>query len=134
LKAFPPQPNQYGLLVITNGVVVGFDIFSQISVYSLLSTKLVKSYAIDALRKKTKIETNDVMERVNRFLNKAIYSEIRSYESVGYGSDYRFINMTMVGSSLVVKDVPLHMAFFRSHNSEHSEPMSDIDQRRRFRM
>ena len=134
LKAFPPQPNQYGLLVLTNGKVVGFDILSQSSIYSLLSAKLVKSYAIDALRKKINMDEVNAKDKVVRFLNKAICSEMKSYESVGYGSDYRLINMTMVGSSLVVEDVPLHMAFFRSHNSEHIEPMSDIDQRRRFRM
>ena len=52
-QAFELIPEQRGILVFVNGEVAGFDIVSLKSAYRRIHPQLIKSYAVDALLRKT---------------------------------------------------------------------------------
>jgi len=134
LDVFEYVPNQKGIFVMVNGMAVGFDILSHTHAYELLHQKIVKSYAIDALLRKSKITEIPSVDKAKTFIEGASRCEEKRYESIGYGWDHRFEGKTIVGSSLVYQEKVIHMAFFRVNESERAGAISSSSRRRRFRM
>jgi len=135
LDAFPYASDQRGIFVLVNGKAVGFDLLSNPHAYEVLHQKIVKSYAIDALlRKSKKITQIPSVDQARTFIQIASQCEEKRYESIGYGWDHRFEGKTMVGSSLVYQEKVIHMAFFRKDESERGGTLSSSSHRRRFRL
>jgi hypothetical protein len=134
LDAFRYVPDQRGIFVMVNGMAVGFDILSHSHAYELLHQKIVKSYAIDALLRQTKITEAPSVDKAKAFIEGVSHCEEKRYESIGYGWDHRFEGKTIVGSSLVYQEKMIHMAFFRKDESEGGGTISSSSRRRRFRM
>ncbi len=130
-KAFEYQPQQHGALVFINGKVVGFDILSRASAYQLLHSKLVKSYAMDAMHAE-QCETPSISLAAD-FLAATINCTAEHYPSVGYGEDHRFEAKTMVGSALVADESVIHIAFFQVGETEPNVTMAGYRQQRGFR-
>jgi hypothetical protein len=134
LEAFPVLAGQKGLLVIINGVVVGFDVVSSAAAYSLLHQKLVKSYALEALVEENEDQKNNkASSRAKTFLADIKASEEDKHESVGYGCDYRFEAPSSVGSSLIHQDQIIHTAFFNKMEMEEKNGLSSYRKRRSYR-
>lgn len=133
LKTFACVSHQRGLLVFINGKVIGFDFVSLESAYALLHSKLVKSYALEALlHKKQKVE-KPLIEKAKGFMDEAVKCDQKKYRSVGKGWDYRYEGKEIVGSVLKVGKKVIHVAFFRITESEKAGQMADTRMRRRFR-
>jgi hypothetical protein len=112
IKNFPVEKGQNGLLVMVNGYAAGFDIFSLETAYEKIHTKLIKSYAVDAIRPlKNSAKTPD-MQTAFDFLNEAKKSNQTRFKSKGLGDDIRFESLNCVGSSLCLEEEIIHMAFF----------------------
>jgi hypothetical protein len=94
----------------------------------------VKSYAIDALLRKSKITEIPSVDKAKTFIEGASRCEEKRYESIGYGWDHRFEGKTIVGSSLVYREKVIQMAFFRVDESERAGTISSSSRRRSFRM
>ena len=63
-------------------------------------------------------------------------AEEKRFPSVGLGMDCRYTAQGLVGSSLVVDDWYVHMAFFRVGTNQSREPrehMSSMSRRRAYR-
>ncbi len=118
LKAFECQPGQRGLLVFVEGKVVGFDLLSREEAYQQLHSKVVKSYAMDAmLRPEEKDAGGDVTE-AQQFIDRARDCEEKKYESVGQGWDYRFDGEKIIGSALLYRNAVVHTAFFGTDGAD----------------
>ncbi len=133
LAAFPCQPGQKGTLVSINGGVAGLDLLSFDPAYAALHLKLMKSYAIDALLRKTKDENGTVLDRARAFLAEAHGCGVKEYKSAGEGWDLRFEGKGIVGSALVHEGTAVHTAFFRISESQKVDNMSSYRRRRNFR-
>ncbi len=112
LRQFSIQPGQRGLLAIAGDGVLGFDLVSLSDVYAVLHTKLVRSYAMDALLSNLKSATRAAGELAKEFLLATSSTEEKRYKSVGHGYDYRYTGEGMVGSAIAFRSEVAHTAFF----------------------
>jgi hypothetical protein len=132
-KAFECQPKQQGILVFINNEFEGFDIISRASAYQKLHSKLIKSYAMDAMLRQTEQTDSPSIDDAKAFLTAAQNGTAEHYPSVGYGDDYRIEEEKMVGSALVADDCTIHIAFFKNTANEENQQMAGVRQRRAFR-
>ncbi len=136
-KTFESIPKQQGILVMINGEVVGFDILSRASAYQKLHSKLIKSYAMDAMHQQTETEPHSTpsISKARAFLEATTDCTAQVYPSIGYGDDHRFEGKTMVGSALVANESVIHIAFFGKTETENDtkDEMAGYRQRRQFR-
>jgi len=133
IEAIPLIPGQNGMMVFINGAIVGFDILSRSAAYASLHTKLLKSYAMEALLDRKRHFPVPAIEVAKGFLRAADPIEEKKYRSTGLGWDYRFEAPGKVGSALVHEDSVIHMAFFSITESEKIGNMSGFRQRRGYR-
>jgi hypothetical protein len=133
LNVFTCLPRQKGLLTFIDGEVVGFDVLSLDSAYALLHSKLVKSYAMEALLQKPPKTEKPEIEKVEEFFKEASRSKEKKYKSVGKGDDHRFEGKNLVGSALKVKKNVIHMAFFSISEGEKAGQIAGFKRRREFR-
>lgn len=133
IEAIPLIPDQKGMMVFINGAVVGFDILSHAAAYAGLHSKLLKSYAMEALLERTRRFPEPAIDAAKHFLGAVASSEEKKYRSTGLGWDYRFEAPGKVGSALVNDDRVVHMAFFAITESEKAGNMSGFRQRRGYR-
>ncbi len=137
LGQFSIQPGQCGLLAIAGDGVLGFDLVSRPDVYAVLHTKLVRSYAMDALLSNLKPATRAAGEFAKEFLLATSTTEEKSYKSVGHGYDYRYTGEGMVGSAIAFRSEVVHTAFFAvprdESSSSHGHLRSHV-RRRGFRL
>ncbi len=132
LNAFKYVPHQRGLLVFVNGKVAAFDVVSLESAYEILHTKLVKSYAMEALLRKRGKRNAPSVETAKAFLEETTKCRGKKYKSVGNGWDYRFEGKRIVGSALVYRKEVVHVAFFRTMGRSRAGEMAEYRQRRDF--
>jgi len=133
LKTFTCLPQQKGLLTFIDEEIVGFDFLSLDTAYALLHSKLVKSYAMEALLQKAPKNKKPEMEKAKEFLKEARRCKEKKYKSVGKGDDHRFEGKQMVGSALIFQKKVIHMAFFSISESEKAGKIAGFKRRRGFR-
>ncbi|OQB76605.1 MAG: hypothetical protein BWX92_01668 [Deltaproteobacteria bacterium ADurb.Bin135] len=133
LKSINIIPNQKGMMVMINGILLGFDIISSASAYKVLHPKLLKSVAIEALLDRKKKTIVPLAAIAKGFLENIATCGHTVHKSVGLGFDYRFEGTEKVGSALVHEDKVVHMAFFTLAESEKIGKMSGFRQRRGYR-
>lgn len=100
-----------GLLALTGSKILCLDFFEATSVFQKLAKKLLASYALDALERTG--ESSAPSDRaVSRFLTRVKKSRVRSFPSVGLGSEYRFEGTNVFGRALVYDNHLIHVAAF----------------------
>ncbi len=130
---------QIGILAVSSGKILGFDIIGRSEKFRLVYKKLLRSYIIEDLNSiKSKGEKVSV-EDVKKFISDVISSREKRLESVGLGYDYRYRGKSAVGSVLGYNDEVIHAVFFKSEDSnsqkreaEKNEHFSDFNARRRY--
>jgi hypothetical protein len=133
VDAFECLPRQGGSMVFVNGEPAGFDAISQEEAYASLHSKLVKSYAMDALLQRKDRFDEPSVDKARAFLSDAQECGESRFDSIGLGYDYRFDGARMVGSALVFEESVIHLAFFRLDKGGILDFMSGYRQRRGFR-
>jgi hypothetical protein len=117
LTQFPVLEGQRGLLVFINGQVVGFDLLSRTAAYCIVHSKLVKSYAMDALLEKGN-SARDPTKKACVFLSACLRAAERRFKSTGHGWDLRYTGKELAGSALLWKSTVFHTAFFALEKEE----------------
>ena len=134
IAACPMLTDQVGLVVFINDRVVGFDAVSRPAAYALLHTKLLKSYALDAMLDRQPITQASSVRLAQDFLEEASNCPGEAFPSVGHGEDLRYLGPQLAGSALVWDTAVIHTAFFRlDQTTEAPGRMSSARQRRGFR-
>jgi hypothetical protein len=133
LKSFRLSEGQKGILVFVDGRPAGLDFVSRAPAFASLFSKLVRSYAMEAVlvseRRRRGRGRGDARkapgkpsaDEARAFLKQAASSEEKKYESVGLGWSYRYAGHGIVGSALTFDDKVVHMAFFGMDGSEPAE-------------
>ncbi|MHB1442082.1 MAG: ARPP-1 family domain-containing protein [Candidatus Humimicrobiaceae bacterium] len=86
--------------------------FSLDTAYEKIHSKLIKSYAVSAIRPLKNAAKRPDMQTAFDFLNEAKKSNQTRFKSKGLGHDIRFEGLNRVGSSLCLEEEIIHMAFF----------------------
>jgi hypothetical protein len=100
-----------------NGKIKGLDIIPHKPACKALHSKLVKSYAIDAiLDEHQPTGSRELIPNieVQAFLEDIKNSEEKKHNAVGTAFDCRYKGDKVVGSALVSRREVLHMSFFRT--------------------
>ncbi len=113
-RHFPCSKGQQGLLVAIGPEVVGMDVVTYPQAYALLHEKLVQSYVMDAITRKSSEHGNPGREKSRAFIDGIAGCTMTRYKSVGHGWDVRFEGETLFGSGLEYRGGAVHLAFFAS--------------------
>jgi hypothetical protein len=118
LRGFPLVPGQCGLLVLCDGEAIGMDRVSRPEAYAHLHGKLLRSYALDALRATD--GRRCAPEAVAGFARALREARGDRFRSPGLGWDVRFCGRGLVGSALVFRGWVLHAAAFATDDGKMS--------------
>jgi hypothetical protein len=117
-EAFPCQEGQCGMAVLIKGRVAGVEMVSRPAAYSQLHEKLLNSYAMDIPQSKPG-KSPPVIAKLHKILERMMASEEQRFPSVGIGEDCRYTAHGLLGSTLLVEEWLVHLAFFRSAEQRH---------------
>jgi hypothetical protein len=134
VNAFPIQLHQRGILVfVCDGVYIGFEMVSEESVFTMIYKKILRSYTIDAVLTPPSHRKVDFAGRAKVFLGDIRNCNTEIYPAVAMGTEYRFAGIDMVGSGLIVDNVPIHLSFHKQDTATHqpsSQQMAGFRERR----
>lgn len=111
LAGLEPQPGQTGVACFINGRFACLDLFDAPETLAKVWTKLITSYAMDALENR-KEEKEDDVPNLETVLNAARAGQWRSYPSAGRGTDVRVRAAGVVGAGLVDDGRLVHLSLF----------------------
>ena len=133
LNVFEYQNGQNGIAVFIDGDIVGIDFISYKPAYKVLHQKLIKSYVVDAIRIDQNKDKKPSLKTVKSFMADIDKCNEKKYKSVGHGWDHRFESKETIGSALIYKEKPIHMAFFKAVEQDNNERIAGLNRRRNFR-
>jgi hypothetical protein len=111
-EAFPLAHNQRGAVFAIDGRIIGLELFDRASTYSMLVSKIVRSYGLDAVETTGANAAAATLEEASRFLWKLASSTVERYDALGLGSDWRLRSDELTGGALVTEDTCVHLAAF----------------------
>ncbi|HEX2949642.1 MAG TPA: DUF6569 family protein [Armatimonadota bacterium] len=110
LHAFTPVPGQRGIAVFIGGQIVGVEYLSHPRAFAKVFEKLLRSYALDALRRRKSGKATVDQEQARHFLATITTDTIQSYAALGYGREHRIDTHGAHGSALTVDDELIHLS------------------------
>jgi hypothetical protein len=131
-ERFPLVAGQNGVLVVQGGRVAGMDVISRPEAYAHLHRKLIDSYSMEAVVDGAKGRFEPAT--ASAFVEKLHAVVGEEYPTPGTGRAMRYSGEGVLGSALVVRGTPVHVAFFASESAGHGggghQRMSRWTQRR----
>ncbi len=114
IEEFELLEEQNGIFVFLNNNIAGVEYISSAEVFEEYFPKIVKSYAIKAISKKSIHidEDFDYIQSAKEFVQSLKDCEIDTYSSLGAGTDHRFKNSKIIGSALEVDNEIVHLVGF----------------------
>jgi hypothetical protein len=106
----------HGAAFTINGNIVGVDIFDKPATLGKLWSKLIKSYAVDALENANDDPKPLRPESVTEWINSANSAKQEWFNSPGLGQDVRIEGEMLIGAALVVEQQPVHLELFGREN------------------
>ena len=109
-KFFPLTPGQCGIYALIGKRFAGLDLVSSPEVWQDLHDKILRSYAMDALRSQEKCAPqDDSRPSLEELLRDARLSE---FDGIGLGKELRIEKPNLTGSALIWNDHPAHLSVF----------------------
>jgi hypothetical protein len=126
VQHFALEDGQIGAAFLINGRIVGIDCFGRQKTFARVFTKLLESYALDAIDGlELKDKTGAAGNGVAQFLESVRAARAESSPSVALGTDVRLESETAIGFALSFDDRVLHLsAFAREKQPEQEAPRS----------
>ena len=116
LKSFPILESQCGIYALIGKSFVGLDLVSSPEVWRDLYEKILRSYAMDALRSQEQCSPHDdTRPSLEDLLRDAKLSE---FEGIGLGKEWRIEKSDLTGSALIWNDHPAHLSVFPHQERE----------------
>jgi hypothetical protein len=113
VDAFAPVENQIGAVFAINGKVVGVELFDSAETFRKLASKLIRSYAVDAIRQKKGEGDMPSRETAETFLRSLASMQAESFGAIGLGEDVRLAAEEMTGAGLIVDGRIVHLSAFQ---------------------
>ena len=110
LHAFTPMPGQRGMAAFIGGRIAGVEYLSHPRAFAKVFEKLLRSYALDALRLRKPGAAVIDPEQARTFLATIAASTVKSYDALGYGREHRITGAEAHGSALTVDDALIHLS------------------------
>jgi hypothetical protein len=114
VQKLSPVNSQIGVAFAISGEIVGFDLFDRASTLTKLLPKLVSSYAIQGLSRRTgEVVETPREEAVRELLDAVSNSQGHSFTATGEGEDVRIEEDRVSAAALVAKGRLIHLCGFR---------------------
>lgn len=136
-QAFRPLPKQVGAVFAINGQIAGIELFDAPAALAAYLSKLVKSYALDALDAQHEVSPVVEAESIRQFLKQLGAATQERYPASGAGEDVRLEGEVITGGALEYGGKLVHLAAYRTspknraNIGEHVSPMARSSYRRR---
>jgi len=132
VEGLPSQGHQVGALFAINGKIAGLDLFGYPETFAEMSGKLVRSYAMDAIRRSGNVARVAGSEAADAFLEQTRNAKTRSYDAIGEGEDIRIEESSLLGGGLHAREGLLHLCVFavQTQETERDERISSLRARR----
>ncbi len=105
-------PTQVGAVFVVKNRCCGLDLFDQPETFAALLPKLVRSYAIDALRNSPRDQEKSLEYDSQAFLDRILDGSFDDHPAVGLGRDVGITGEKLVGGALVADDTVVHLTAF----------------------
>jgi hypothetical protein len=118
VRAFTPIENQVGAVFFVDGCVAGLDLFDAAGTWQKVAHKLVRSYALDAIDRRTERRGNpsgsqpDAESAARAFCASLASSPASVFPAAGEGEDVRVTGVSHVGAALVADGRAVHVSGF----------------------
>ncbi len=115
LDQFSLHPQQVGVAFTVDGATTGIDVFDSADAMRGSFSKLVESYALDAIDQGRFVsKSTDIGADVDigKFLDRIGQASVKIYPAVGEGEDYRLDTSEFSGGALVVDGRMVHLCAF----------------------
>ena len=110
--AFTAIDDQVGVVMAIDGEVQGMDLFDAPDTLKTMLSKIVRSFAIDALESAKAEPPQKGVEKAKRFLDRVAAADTEVYSGVSLGRDVRLSAPLVAGGALVHDDRLIHLAAF----------------------
>jgi hypothetical protein len=114
-----PEDGPVGVVALVGGRAICADIFDSGQTLRTYWTRLVRSYALEALGAAPTPPSRDSAQRL---LHRPLRARRTAFRSPGLGLDVRISGDGIVGAALVHEDAVVHTALFRSRADNASGP------------
>jgi hypothetical protein len=113
VKAFAAVDEQVGAVFALGGRVRGVELLSGHDALRGLFSKLVRSWALDAIAAAEEATEVPPAEAVREFLKDVGSAKTTTHDAVGLGTDVRLSSDRLAGGALVHEDCVVHLCAFR---------------------
>lgn len=120
-RAFQASENQAGVAFAIGGCPVGFDLFDHPETLRKVFSKLVRSYAVDALDSGSGGQGCD-RDAFLAFLGSAANAPVFSAPAIGMGKDLRLRGPSVSGAALWAESRYIHFCAFAADGAEGAPP------------
>ncbi len=135
---FTSVEGQVGAVFCINGNIVGLEVFDHPETLTKLLSKLIRSYALDAIEAEAAEPNAASGEAIEQYLETVAATESVGFPAVGLGEDFRLNNPEIAGGALLVDEKIVHLVAFSRAGTEaegghRSATMARASARRRSR-
>jgi hypothetical protein len=103
---------QIGGIFCIDGAVAGIDMFDVPHTFNQLFSKLVRSYALDALETTPNKKKATELSEAQSFINILCSTETKHYPALGLGEDLRLQGKMIAGGALINENRLIHLGAF----------------------
>jgi hypothetical protein len=89
VSAFPPVDHQVDAMFFINGAQAGLELFDAASTWRKLAPKLVRSYAVDAIDRRSKLSRKRTPQASTSFATAVGTAPASVFPAIGEGNDVR---------------------------------------------
>ena len=112
VSAFPAIDRQVGALFVINGQLAGFECFDASRTWRKLSSKLVRSYALDAVDRRQRDNGGATAVDGTGLVASILESQGSAFPAIGEGEDVRLTGGRLAGAALVARGRVIHLSAF----------------------
>jgi ARG and Rhodanese-Phosphatase-superfamily-associated Protein domain len=116
VMAFTPVERQVGAVFFVNGRPAGLELFDAGRTWRTLASKLIRSYALDALDQANDPVQSNAAADARALIQRLTSSQTSVFPAVGEGEDVRFDGTGVVGAALVASGTAIHVSAFSTES------------------
>ncbi len=113
-------PDQVGAVFIAGRRRCGLDLFDQPATFAAFLPKLVRSYAIEVLRRRGRQRDDSPSGDAQAFIQRILNGSFDDHPAVGLGRDVGVVGDGVVAGALVADDTVVHLTAFAEPNRRRS--------------
>lgn len=111
-------PDQLGAIFSVAGGNYGLDLFDRHATFSAFLPRLVRSYGVDALERRTEGDKAAPASAARDFLDRLSAGSFDDHPAVGLGRDVGIVADGAIGGALVVDETTVHLTGFSNPRAD----------------